>query len=337
MLRENKFKIIITSLVILLPAFGAFWGYNTLAIVSAIFLPIHLIVTVFATKDPNNRNQNKKAMGLIYWVLPFISLWFAVLYISVTDEKGLSPETLTLILLSAMLFFIGNYMPKIQQNRTLGIKTKATLSSQYVWNKTHRMAGKLWVGAGFLMAISAFLPYKAIPFVMVPLMFIIILIPAIYASVLYKKQKKNGEIAAEGAQRLTYPKWVKPFSAIMIIAVLSIVAVLMFTGDISVEMDDNAITMDSIYGSEITVNYSDITSVEYTSERESGMRIFGFDSARLQLGDYRNDTFGQYTNYCYRKNKETVIIKTENQVYAVNLEDAEATKALYEAILAKLS
>ena len=83
---------------------------------------------------------------------------------------------------------IGNYLPKCKQNYTLGIKLPWTLDDEENWNRTHRFAGFLWVVGGVLIAINAFLEWEWLFLVVV---FAMVLIPAIYSYLYYKKQKQN--------------------------------------------------------------------------------------------------------------------------------------------------
>lgn len=56
-----------------------------------------------------------------------------------------------------MFIGLSNYMPKLKQNYTIGIKVPWTLNSEENWNMTHRMAGKLYVVAGVISIIIALL------------------------------------------------------------------------------------------------------------------------------------------------------------------------------------
>lgn len=58
---------------------------------------------------------------------------------------------------SALLFVvIGNYLPKTRPSWIIGVRTPWTLSSDYTWEKTHRLAGRLFMLAGILAIIGAF-------------------------------------------------------------------------------------------------------------------------------------------------------------------------------------
>jgi uncharacterized membrane protein len=57
----------------------------------------------------------------------------------------------------ALLFIvIGNYISKTRSNFFAGVRTPWTLSSDYSWNKTHRLAGLLFVGAGLAGLVASF-------------------------------------------------------------------------------------------------------------------------------------------------------------------------------------
>jgi uncharacterized membrane protein len=58
---------------------------------------------------------------------------------------------------TAVLFIvIGNFMGKIRPNWFVGVRTPWTLSSKKSWNKTHRLAGWLFMLMGALFAAVAF-------------------------------------------------------------------------------------------------------------------------------------------------------------------------------------
>ena len=56
----------------------------------------------------------------------------------------------------AFRFVIGNYLPKTRKTFFLGIRTPWTLTSDYAWEKTHRLAGPLYMAAGALGILYAF-------------------------------------------------------------------------------------------------------------------------------------------------------------------------------------
>ncbi|MEW9571001.1 SdpI family protein [Rhodanobacter sp. Si-c] len=52
-----------------------------------------------------------------------------------------------------LLTVLGNYMGKLRRNFFAGIRTPWTLASEAVWERTHRLAGWMYVLAGVAMAV----------------------------------------------------------------------------------------------------------------------------------------------------------------------------------------
>lgn len=57
--------------------------------------------------------------------------------------------------LAALMAGIGNVLGKLRSNFFVGIRTPWTLSSEHVWDQTHRWAGRLFVGAAVALAVLA--------------------------------------------------------------------------------------------------------------------------------------------------------------------------------------
>jgi uncharacterized membrane protein len=92
------------------------------------------------------------------------------------------------IAITAMTTVLGNYLQTIKQNYFVGIRTPWTLSDETVWEKTHRLGGKMMFYGGLLTAIALFLVEKNYLF---PVFLIGILgsslIPVVYSFLIRKK------------------------------------------------------------------------------------------------------------------------------------------------------
>jgi len=99
--------------------------------------------------------------------------------------------TITPILVGALFIIIGNYMSKFKSNWMMGVRNPWTLSSEVIWNKTHRLAGRIFILAGLAMATEAWLPL----WLQLPVFIIIIaavaLVPNIYSYILFRAEQKN--------------------------------------------------------------------------------------------------------------------------------------------------
>ena len=70
------------------------------------------------------------------------------------------PINLTQVVLSAtglLFMLLGNYMGKIRRNYVMGIRTPWTLESDLVWDKTHRLGGRLFAASGLLTLLATLL------------------------------------------------------------------------------------------------------------------------------------------------------------------------------------
>ena len=66
-----------------------------------------------------------------------------------------------------LLMVMGNYFSKLRSSFFIGIRTPWTLSSETVWQKTHRLGGRLFVVTGLLLAAaSLILEYEQLPIVL---------------------------------------------------------------------------------------------------------------------------------------------------------------------------
>lgn len=215
MLKRNKLKIILSSIIVLLPIlFGIIywndlpdimaihWGPNgkadgfsskafTVIALPLILLVIHLACVFFTLLDKNQKEQNKKVLAIMFWIVPAISIIANAAIYKNAFGNGFQMKSWISILLGLMFIFIGNYLPKIKQNKTIGIKVFWTLNNEENWNKTHRFSGKLWVLCGVIMLFSIFLPINVILLVFICSLSAVA-IPFAYSYNIYRRHKKEG-------------------------------------------------------------------------------------------------------------------------------------------------
>ena len=93
------------------------------------------------------------------------------------------------ITMGFMFVLLGNYMPKVKHNYTFGIKVPWTLASENVWNKTHRMAGPLWIAGGIVMMGGVFMPPEAAFVIMFAVILLLVIAPMVYSYIEFRKEK----------------------------------------------------------------------------------------------------------------------------------------------------
>ena len=212
MLKVSKAKIIVTSVITLIPVaagvilwnklpetIATHWGVgNTpdgfsskpvaVFALPAFLLAVHLLCLLATKADPKNKNINPKMLDLVLWICPVLSVVLGAVIYSYALGYEVNVQAVVTIILGVMFVIIGNYLPKCKQSYTMGIKLPWTLSDEENWNKTHRLAGKLWVAGGIILLATAFVQSAVVVVVVLALL---VIIPTTYSYMLYRK-KKNG-------------------------------------------------------------------------------------------------------------------------------------------------
>ena len=96
-----------------------------------------------------------------------------------------------------LFVIIGNFLGKVTRNFFAGIRTPWTLANEEVWLRTHRLAGKLFVAAGLLIAASGFLTFT--PMLLIGMAVAIggaAIIPVVYSYFVYRKLEQRPRTSA---------------------------------------------------------------------------------------------------------------------------------------------
>jgi len=212
MIKENRKLLTLTSLVMLLPAaIGLLlwkqlpqqipfhwdingnidnWASKPVAVFAmpALMLALQWLCVLVSGADPKHKNYSPKMITLMLWICPAIELVLTTLIY--TAALGHSPkvEIILPLLMGAMFLVIGNLLPKCRQSYTMGVKLPWTLASEENWNKTHRFAGKVWVGGSVVIMATAFLGSF---WLLLGMMIVMTAAPTLYSYLYYRKYEKN--------------------------------------------------------------------------------------------------------------------------------------------------
>jgi uncharacterized membrane protein len=88
-----------------------------------------------------------------------------------------------------LLVVIGNLLPRARPNWFFGIRTPWTLSNDRVWERTHRVGGRVMVIAGILVAVSGFAagPWLTI---LIPIAAVgAAIIPVVYSYIVWRGER----------------------------------------------------------------------------------------------------------------------------------------------------
>ena len=330
---EHKVKLLISSLVILLPAvvdWQLLWECAGL-------LAAHWICVLLVFADRRNREgQSKKAVGLLFWLMPVTSLLLAAIRMAVQQgEAGIRITYLITCFAFGLLFLaVGNYMPKIRQNRTMGVRVKWTLASEANWNATHRFAGKVWVAAGLLCMISALLPLEMMLVVFIASIVLAAVVPCVYSYRYYKQHPQDGaevNIYASPAQKMA--------ARLILVGVLVFVAVALVAGSAEVVFGEDSLTVEASFWQDMTISYDSIESVSYETGEEmpaAGIRTYGLGNLRMLMGTFANDAYGSYTRYTYDSCDDCVVLNVSGTTVVLNGPSVDDTRQIYQELTARL-
>ncbi len=336
-LKKYKGSLILSSLLILLPIPISFLCWDFLWLSPLWILATHWFCLLFAFRDPGNRQQHPKALGMVIWLCPLLSLFSGTVVGLVREDTaaGVSVFMSLLFWFFGLLFvLLGNYFPKLRHNRTMGIKTRWNLENEENWNATHRFGGKVWVICGFLcMACGLFPDRPAASVLFVVLILAVALVPFVYSYLYYKRQRTNGQAAPLKFQwKLAVP---------LTLFTLVFVGYVLFSGSMEMVYGDTSFTVDASGWGDLTVEYAKIQDIQYydqdPSDQVSGMRTNGFGNLRMGMGRFRNELYGDYTRYTFVRCDACVVLAVDGETIVLNGPDPEATQEIYQELLRRTS
>lgn len=171
-------------------------GYSSRQ-VGAILLPglsvlIYILLLVLPRIDPRHESMQRNQelyyilrMGLVFFMVAI----HIVVLVAVAFKRDSLVSLVTPIGVGLLFMLIGNYMPRMQPNWFMGIRTPWTLSNERVWRETHRVGGRMFMLGGLAMLLAPLLPAQ---WMFIPFMAIILLCalgPILYSYWLFHRYK----------------------------------------------------------------------------------------------------------------------------------------------------
>ena len=165
-----------------------FWGVFLMPLIT---LGMFVLFLVIPSIDPLKANiaQFREAFNLfITLIIVFMLYIYALTLLWSLGYTGFGMSRALLPTLGLLFIFIGSMLRKAKRNFFIGIRTPWTLSSDKVWDETHRLGAVLFMISGALAFIGAFFGgTTAFWLFFMPLMVSSIFL-VIYSYVLYKRE-----------------------------------------------------------------------------------------------------------------------------------------------------
>lgn len=207
--KENKKTILITALLTVLPMVFGLLLWNQLPeqmathfnadnkvdgfsskLFTVVGLPLimlggHMLSALITTIDPRRRNISNKMFSLVLWLMPFISIFTLTMIYAYNLGIPINTNLFGHLLVGLIFLIVGNYLPKIRQNYTIGIKLPWTMNNEENWSRTHRLGGVVWMIAGAFILLSGFITSFNAEWTLLGTVLVAILVPTIYSLYLH--------------------------------------------------------------------------------------------------------------------------------------------------------
>lgn len=169
---------------------GKLWGTF---MVPAMMIGLTLLFLAIPSIDPLKKNI-ADFRGWFNMFIVLFNLFMAFVH-GLTlawnlGHTGLRMSVAMVPTIGLLFILIGLFMRKAKRNYFIGIRTPWTLANDTVWEKTHKLGGKLYITAGVLTMLSLLFPEKAIVILMVSILgasFISIL----YSYLVFRQEEKK--------------------------------------------------------------------------------------------------------------------------------------------------
>ena len=153
-MKANKKELLLTSAVCLLPllagvilyprlpeTMATHWGFDgtangwssraaTVFGLPLFILALHLVCSYAESRDTKRKNVNPVLRTVMLWFCPAVSLLGGALTLGTGLGYEMHVSTVAPVFVGLLFLILGNYLPKLRRNRTMGIRLPWTLASE---------------------------------------------------------------------------------------------------------------------------------------------------------------------------------------------------------------
>jgi len=335
MIKKYKGTLICSVLVMLAGILVGFTMAQSIWI-NVFFVVTDCILVTIIFYDNRNRQQSSKVIGMVIWMIPVTALIYNGMARLISMDTNSENLFMAVIYFGTGLLFmiIGNYLPKVKQNNTIGIRVVWTLQDEENWSATHRFSGKIWVASGILCMLCGLFAESIAALVL----YVVSIMAAVIISVLYSYLFYKKKIATGEKLKIQYKK--KAIVRYGIVTILTIIFIIgsLFWGSIDIQFQDNSFTIKAQGWSDYTVDYTKIDSISYEEnlfQNSNDYRTNGLGNFKYAMGNFRNDVYGNYIRYTHSSCHSYVVMSIGGKILVVNGENDPATKEIYHNISEK--
>ena len=166
-----------------------FWGVFLMPVITIAMLLLFLVIPSIDPLKANIAQFRDYFNSFIALIVAFMVYIYGLTLVWNLGYASFRMSTAMLPAMGLLFIFVGVMIGKAKRNYFIGIRTPWTLSSDKVWDETHRIGGKLFIASGALALLGAFFPDYAFWFIMVPVLGTA-LFTVVYSYVLFQREPK---------------------------------------------------------------------------------------------------------------------------------------------------
>ena len=141
-----------------------FWGLFMLPIISVGLFALFVYIPKFEPRKINLESFKDYYQGILLVTIGFL---FYIYILTILAALGYSFNMVQMIApaFATIFYYMGVVLEKTKSNFFVGIRTPWTISDETVWEKTHKVGGKLFKASGIIAFFGAF--FKEIAFILI--------------------------------------------------------------------------------------------------------------------------------------------------------------------------
>jgi uncharacterized membrane protein len=166
-----------------------FWGAFLMPLLGLALLCLFMIIPLI---DPLRANIGRFRSFFNVFILAIMIFLLYIHVLTILWNLGMQGFRMSEALLPAVgLLFVlaGLMMRRARRNFFIGIRTPWTLSSDEVWDRTHRVGGALFIASGILAMLGAFFPGPAAYWLVLAPVLASSVFAVVYSYVLWRREQ----------------------------------------------------------------------------------------------------------------------------------------------------
>ncbi|MFH1506633.1 MAG: DUF1648 domain-containing protein [archaeon] len=162
-----------------------FWGLFLMPIIS---VGLFILFLWLPNADPYKENYKSFQNYFDGFIVILVAFLFYIYLLTIAWTLGFTANIGQLLTpaFGVLIYYCGVLISKAKRNWFVGIRNAWTLSSDKVWDKTHKLGGTLFKIAAVIAVIGGFFPEGTFWFVLLPIIAVVVIV-FVYSYLVYKK------------------------------------------------------------------------------------------------------------------------------------------------------